>query len=376
MELSRFHYAVDQISADCSFIEIHKKFFDLVANLNSLVANPGNPQVSQSFKDQLDSFRIELENSGLNHADGDLLATINNLNLHDYVGQGLYNRIRKILEENQLTPNLASASIDALSAETIKKLDALIAINTHFSDLKVEYTKLDDGKSEMAIEVPMEEETKTLEDLSKEAKDWHQICEFISETFDIDRSRVTIRTVSTGSILLYLAATAAFIFGVAKCLKGVNSILAEVIKAKNLYKQLSESQAPNEALEILEAHNSNKAKKDLVLLASQLVDEYYKGNDEGRKNELKTGLSISLQRLSHKLATGAKVNLRLAAPKKPKIEDGQVATKEQEMEIEKITQLEKIQVEIASSKASLDYNAHSAALTAALPAPMADPSEK
>ena len=138
---------------------------------------------------------------------------------------------------------------------------------------------------------------------------------------------------------------------------------------KALYKQLVDSKVPDDVLKGFEDHDSGKAKTDLEVLAHSLVDEHYKGEDEGRKNELKNSLSISLQRLSRKLATGAKVSLRLAPPKRPKIEEGEEATAEQQAALEKIDRFEQVQIEIDSSKAALDYRAHATELMAALPAP-------
>jgi hypothetical protein len=372
MELSRFHAAIEQIADDYKENGIEADLNALVANLASLAANPGNAQVSQAFKDQLNSFRMNLEESSLNDADGELLDTLKNQDLIGHVGNGLFRRIKEVLDENQLTPNLASAGIEKLRVETTKKLSVVTAIDNAFTDLQVEIWRLDEGLTEMLISIPIEEETKTLEDLAKEAKDWHRICDVISETFDIDRNRVTIRTVASGSILLYLAAAPPFIFGVAKCLKGVNQILAEVIKMKGLFKQLVDSKLPEAILRDFEAHNVGKAKTDLEQLASTLVDEYYKGTDIGRKNELKNSLSISLQRLSQKLAVGATVNLRLAVPKKPKIQEGEDATEEQKATLQKIELFEKVQTEVESSKAALDYKDHANELIAALPAPVQD----
>lgn len=137
-----------------------------------------------------------------------------------------------------------------------------------------------------------------------------------------------------------------------------------------------DSKVPDAILKDFEAHNAGKAKTDLELLASTLVDEYYKGADAGRKNELKNSLSISLQRLSQKLAVGATVNLRLAAPKKPRIQEGDEATEEQKAALQKIELFEKVQIEIESSKAALDYKDHATELIAALPAPALDPAEE
>lgn len=372
MELSRFHAAIEHIATDYRKNGIDADLNSLVANLASLAANPGNAQISQAFKDQLDIFRAKLQGSSLNNAENELLETLEKQGLSGYVGNGLFSRIKDVLNENQLTPNLASAEIEKLRIETTEKLSAVTAIDVAFTELGVDVWRLDEGSAEMLISLPIEEETRTLEDLAKEAKDWHRICEAISETFDIDRNRVTIRSVASGSVLLYLAAVPPFIFGVAKCLKGVNQILAEVIKMKTLFKQLVDSKVPEPILKDFETHNLGKAKTDLEQLASTLVEEYYKGSDVGRKNELKNSLSISLQRLSQKLAVGAKVNLRLEMPKKPKVLDGEEATHEQKVAFQKVELFERVQIEVESSKSMLDYRDHVSELIAALPAPGQD----
>jgi transcriptional regulator of heat shock response len=162
MELSRFHAAIEQIADDYKENGIEADLNALVANLASLAANPGNAQVSQAFKDQLNSFRMNLEESSLNDADGELLDTLKNQDLIGHVGNGLFRRIKEVLDENQLTPNLASAGIEKLRVETTKKLSVVTAIDNAFTDLQVEIWRLDEGLTEMLISIPIEEETKTL----------------------------------------------------------------------------------------------------------------------------------------------------------------------------------------------------------------------
>ena len=310
-----------------------------------------------------------MNSSDLNSSDGDLLQTLNDLDLNKFIGIELFNLIRTTLDENQLTPNLASIAIEKLKTEISNKYSNIISINNSFTKLQIDYSTLQDGETEMLIKLPIEEEAITLSEFSKETKEWYSICEAISETFDPERTRVTIRSIGSGSILLYLAATATFIYGVAKCLKGVNLVLAEVIRSKALYKQLVSTNVPAPLLIPIQEHNLGKAKTDIALLASNLVDEYYKGPDEARKNELKNSLSFSLTKLSHKLAVGAKISLRLAPPVEPKIAEGEKPTSEQQVILKQIEQFKMAEIEVSSSLDALDYKEHAADLVAALPAP-------
>ena len=372
MELSRFNKAIEEIAADYRNTLVESDLANLSASLNAIGANPGNPQVSQTFKDQLVALQAKLELSSLNSAEGDVLNTLIDLQLTSHVGVGLFVRVRKALDENQLTPNLAAAALDVLRVDMAKRMHQVLALDEAFTELEVEYWELPDGQTEMLISLPIESETKTLEDLGKEIKDWHRICDAISETFDPTRARVTLRSVGTGSVLLYLAATTAFIYGVAKCLKGVNQVLAEVIKMKDLYKKLSESNVPENVLTGLAQHNSTKVKTDLEQLAHHLVNENYSGKDEGRKNELKNSVFQALQRMSQKLASGTKVNLRLSAPKRPKNPDEMTEAEAEQALIAKVADYDKTQLEVRASKAALDYREHATELMAALPAPNSD----
>ena len=121
MELSRFHAAIDLIANDYEENNIENEFTTLVNNLNSLVANPGNEQISQTFKNHLNQFRDKLNSSDLNSSDGDLLQTLNDLDLNKFIGIELFNLIRTTLDENQLTPNLASIAIEKLKTEISNK---------------------------------------------------------------------------------------------------------------------------------------------------------------------------------------------------------------------------------------------------------------
>jgi hypothetical protein len=369
MELSRFHYSIDQIVKDYNSINIENEFAALINHLSTLVNQPGNSDISQNFKNQLNSFRDKLSASHMNSVDDDLFQTINDLDLTELVGDKLFSKIWACLNENQITPNLAVIAIEKLRLEVVEKYASIIAINTSFTKLKVVYSELAEGDTEILIKLPIEAETITLSDFSKEASEWHKICQAISETFDPNRERITIRAIGSGSLLIYLATTATCIFGIAKCMKGINSILTEVVRSKELLKQLIGNNTPPSIITSLDEHNAGKAKIDISNLATNLVDEFYKGGDISRKNELKIALSHALTKLSHKLATGAKISLRLSAPKEPIIAEGETATKEQKEILAEIKQFKLAQNEVTTSSQLLDYKEHSADLVAALPSP-------
>lgn len=373
MDLARFHGAIAAIDDEFKSAGTVARLNKLIEILNQLAGSPGNPDISKNFKDELDRLRASLQQGPLNDPEDETLSRlIDDLELNKFIGSGLFETVKWTIEANQLSPNLAAAALTTLRDRVSEKLSLIGSVNTAFTKLQVEYFDLDFGESEMVISLPVDPETKSLDDLSREAKDWHRICEAIAETFDPARKPVSVRTIASGSWLLYLAGAPLFVAGVAKCLKGVNTILRELIEMKALYGKLVETKAPENVLKGLEDHNSAKVKTDLDQLATTLVNEYYQGTDEGRKNELRNALSQALNRLSRKLADGSQVRLRLVLPKRPEIPEGQEPTEEQKHALEDLATAEKLKLEVDQARPQLDFGSHQDALQKALPAPDPD----
>lgn len=366
MDLARFHRSIHLIDIEITDVSIESKINLLIQDLNAISSNPTSNDLATVFKNHVDELRQLLNKCNSNQPDADLKKVIQDLELNELLGIPLAEKIISTIQENQLSPLLTATALGKLRDEITAKLDNISKLNDAFSQLDVEYFYLPEGQSEMAINLPIEECTKTLEDLAKEAKEWHQICQTISETFDIDRLPVTVRTVASGSWLLYLAGTPTFIYGVAKCLKHVNQVLAELIKMKELYSQLAQSSAPKEALEILEKHNDETIKKELDKLANDLINNNYKGEDDGRKNELRNALSFSLNKLSNKIVNGAKVQLKLEKPEKPEMTEGETPTEEKIDQMYAYEQALKIQSEIDEAQLQLDVDSNKEVLLAGL----------
>lgn len=370
MDLARFHRAVDVITRDADEIGIIKQLDVLINDLNTIASNPGTAQLSQQFKDHLNDLRNALADSWLNDSGEDAVdRLIADLKLHKYVGDGLSQSIVETLQSNQLVPNHAAIALKQVRDDVATKLGQLKNIQTAFDNLGVEYFYLDEGKAEMLIDVPTADEERSLNELGKEAREWHKICEAISETFDPKRTPVRVKTLASGSWLMYVAGAAAFIYGVAHCMKGVNAILSAAIEMRKLVAQLKANNAPEDILKQLDDHSASKVKTEIDHLADKLIAEHYKGTDQGRKNELRNALAQSLNRLSHKFTSGTKVRLEITFPAQPTVGEGEQPNEEQRATLNAIEEMKKVQAEIEAAQSQIDYLQHRDSLQKSLPAP-------
>lgn len=369
MDLGRFHYALDMVVRDMRRTQAGEQLQNIINQLSNVVNNPSQPAFIEQYKQQLDVAKQALESSNLNEQRLEIADFLENFDLVNFVGLGFFNSIISTIAEHQLSPHSALNALQKLQENFSKKLSNLTAINSAFTAIGAPYDEEPDGDSEIEIKIPADYETKTLEDLSREAKEWHRDISTISEVFDPDRPETTVRTLSTGSWEFYLASAPLVIFGFAKCLKGINSILSELIKSKKLLGELRGSNAPKKIVSDYESHLNKSVGTDLNNLAIALVDEFYKGSDDGRRAELKNALMQSLKRLSKKLSEGSKVSLRLSKPAAPRVADEESPTQEESAAIADASRVEKIREETLAELRNIRQIEHDPDIAKALPAP-------
>lgn len=342
MDLARFHYAINQISDDFETSAVEANFQSLIQQLNNAAGNPGQVQHIDAFRTQLDSLKKDLQQSALNKPDYETSEALGMLGLREFVGNELYGSLRKLLDDNQLSPQSASTALSKFHKELFEKIKRIEAVNDAFAELQIPYERGRTGDAEVELRLPANRGSNSLDDLGRETKDWHKDLAIISEVFDPDRGTLTIRTLATGSWVIYLASTPFVLQGIAKCLHEINKIISELVTAKKLIHELRKNGSPEAMVEPLEIHAQQKVKADLEKIADDIVDEFYKGEESGRRQELKNGLRQTLKRLSKKISEGAKVSLRITPPKKPKLEDDAEPTAEQKVQIEESDRIKKI----------------------------------
>ncbi|WP_462391245.1 hypothetical protein [Acidovorax sp. Q11] len=373
MDIARFHFAVNAVVNDLRKTNASEELSRLINALSNVSSQPGQPQLLDQYKSQLEATRQALAESSLNSPKMEVADFINQFGLREYIGNGLFENIKKSISSNQLTPHAAVQALQNLQTDFRHKLSSLSTVDNAFSELDVPFEGEGEGDSEIEIKIPADEETKTLNELATEAKEWHRDLITISEIFDPERTEPTIRTLATGSWQFYLAAAPLIIFGLAKCLRGINEVLRELITSKELLNKLLETNAPKNVVRDYEKHLKESAGKNLSTLASNLVDEYYTGNDEGRKSELKNALTQSLKRLSKKISEGSKISLRLTPPAKPTVKNPDEPTKDEKEAIEYTNKIEKIRSDTMIELGKVAQLEHDPEIVKSLPAPDNDP---
>lgn len=328
MHLGRFHQTIDLLALDYQAIKADEKIQSIIDGLNNIVTTPSNTEIAQSFKTQLELCREALEKSKLNNPRPIQKTILISIGAEPLIGNELFKKILAAISNNQATPSLAIVELNSLLKNLTTYFTHIKSINRAFAALNVEYEDLEKGESEIGLLIPRIESESTLKALSKEINQWSLALSPIAEIFDNGARPIYVKSCATTDWMFYLSATPPILFGLSFCLKRVNIILKDLIESKKLIAELIKRDSSQEAISILERENDEKLQKKLQESSNQIVDEYYKPDDDGRKNELKTALSQSLQIIARKLSDGAKFELRLIPPEKIETVDPQQGTDE------------------------------------------------
>lgn len=356
MHLGKFHQAIYLLASEFSENKINEKFAQIIASLNAVSANPNNPDISKQFKVALDDIRSTLIQSELNSPRPVLAEIIRSISADRYIGEKLFLRLKKAIEANQLAPAAAAQDLQTIQIEVETFFKHISSINTAFSALEVEYDEIEDGKAEIGLLIPTDGERSTLKDLSKEVNQWHIALSAIAEVFDENNTPISMKIFSTTDWMFYLYTTPATLFGISLSLKGINQILADLILSKKLIKELAGTGTSEKLIDDLEKEHDGKLDVQFRKLAEKIIDEHYKGNDVGRKNELKNSVTQGVKTLAKKVATGSKIELKLKAPPRPPKGVGNEQTEEQQKLMNEIEQLEKLAEDIDNDAKAIIFN--------------------
>lgn len=302
----------------------------MISSLSVVAANPAVQDATIAYKAKLEELRQVLQTSEFNRVRPIEHAILQSINATEFVGDSLFERVKDVIADNHLMPNLAAQELTKLQVSIKAFYDNIKMIDSAFSNLKVEYDEMDEGEAEIGLLIPRMDGKSSLKDISKELNQWNHALSPIAELFDPTAPPLQIRTCSTTDWMIYLAATPPILLGMSACLKGVNAILKDVLEMRRLIEQLAGKKPPQNIIEDLEKNNENKLNTDIRALAESLVDEHFKINETARAAELKNAISQSLKTIAHKVTVGAKIELRVLPPAPPEPTTGEPTDEEQQ----------------------------------------------
>lgn len=325
MNVGKLYACLNIIREEYDNFEIIEKLKTLQSSLQQSVSQP-NEETAKNFRDNYSNLFNALSESWSNFESPTRIKTFDDIEASSKIGQGLMNRIEKIISNNNITPASALKSLSELVNEIEEFSDAIEGVVEDFEFLNFKYEDIKSGEYEIGVSFPMKIIKSNLEGVSKETNELDRVFKTFKEIAEDDTSSIKIRSISTTDLQVFLDSAPIVAALIATSLERIVALYKNILEIKKIKNELVAKKTPKDVITPLEKHEAEIMKRGIKDMSENLVDEFYKQKDDGRKNELKVALGNALRYLAEKIEHGAIFDVRAGEPEEPESTEGEEET--------------------------------------------------
>ena len=302
------------------FTEWNNKY-DITSLLNNIenaytqsVKNP-DPKNAQTFKDALEALRATVTGyqvSGISPSRRKILSAIGGL---DYYGDALVHHIEDIISTST-TPSDVLAGIQNLRSTVDDFFLTIQSIDDNLAKLGIEIEAIPSDSAEIEILIPESIIDGNLKEFVKETQHIETAISDIREVVTGNRIPLNIRSLSSGSIELFINVDPATGAAVVNFVNDVVLLINNIVHTRNSRESLERQEAPKEILRNIKKWETDRINREIENTCTKLIKQY-KGH-EGRKNELLNALFVSLKRLASRIDRGMDIAVTTSVTTKSK----------------------------------------------------------
>jgi len=297
------------------FIEANKKhnFIELLQNVEFTYTqsvqspSPQNAEAFDSARNALREAAIAFPIGSLSRSRRKLLEAIGGTY---YYGENLSQKIDDIIKRAE-TPSNAVAEMKDLLTKMEEFFSTVQALDDSLTKLGVEVEDIPQDAAEIEVLIPESMVDGHLDDFIKETGYLNAAFSNIREAVTGETKPLNIRSLGSGSVELYLIVDLATGAQVLAFVTSVVTLINSILTIRRTRKSLKKQNAPDKIIEDIKYWEDQLIQEKIDKSCEEII-ENYKGT-EGRKNELRNALSMSLKRLANRIDRGMDIDVTTAA---------------------------------------------------------------
>lgn len=309
MNAERLHAIMISLHQEITKSNTVGKMQELIGALQSVVNQP-HPSHQQALSNALKAIYAATTDSASDAYSPAWRQILSELGGGELFGRSLKSEIENIFKRNQITPAVALEELQQLH----KKLQAFkTALDQGISSLrhfKIGDEKLVAGQCEIGILIPRTAVENSLVGFSEELKELSFVLQVFSEVATGKRDELSIKTISSSDLLVYLNAAAPYAACVAIAIERVVALYKQLLEIKKLHKEILSQGVPATQVAGIEDHANQLMAIGIEKVAADIIEQFYKDRDKGRKNELMNGVRISLNKIANRIDKGFNLEVR------------------------------------------------------------------
>jgi hypothetical protein len=331
MNAERLHAICIELKESIDSVALLNKLKQVVGNLQNIVNNPQDAAQQQELTKNLNGLYEALRDFPSNYFSPAWQQALDELGGSQILGSNLEEKIRGILEKNQITTATAHQEIQKLFQELQQFKSAVDGVLTAFAQLRIGAEELDPGECEVGILIPRNAVHNNIQEFGKELQDLNFILGTFSELASGDRETFEIKAISSTELMVFLAAIPPVAACVAHAAEKIINFYKTLLEIKKLKGELKKQGLEEEEMGGINEHANTLMSNGVEEVTQEIVEEYYQGNDDNRKNELTNAVRIALNKLANRIDQGFNVEVRAEPMEEPEEgEEDKVSAEDQE----------------------------------------------
>lgn len=327
MNVERFYAAISALKLEFDSDNIAGLLNNVFSTLQQSVSQPNQPQNAEAFKTDLGTLKDALSGASSNFTVPTRRNIYDEIGATEVIGQGLLDRIEEVLSKNHYTPAAAVGELQKTVQDVTTFHQAINTICSSFESLSIGCDDLEEGEIEIGLSLPKELVGEDISSIEKELHQMQVAFKGFKEVAGDDASDMHISSISASEWQFFLDSLPATATLVSVALERIVALYKTNLEIKLLNKQLEERNLPPEATAPLKKYVDDHIKAEMQNISDELVNEFYSGKDEKRKNELRTHLTVSLTYLGERIEHGATIEVRAEPPRQSEDEGDEEAAK-------------------------------------------------
>jgi hypothetical protein len=294
----------------------------LLQQLTSLLDQVTNqPQMNQKLGQTLTQIYDKLKGAQSDSFSPAWRQVLEEIGGNDLLGNNLANQLREIMERNKITLSIARDEVKNISTSIQAFKTAVDNVISGLKGLQIGAEELEPGECELGVLIPREAVHSNIVEFGEELKELDFILGTFSEVASGKRQKFDIKTISSSDLMVFLAALPPVAACIAHAAEKIINIYKSLLEIKKLKGDLEKQGLAEAEMKGIIEHAASKMNKGIDKLTAEVVKEYYKGKDRGRKNELKNAVRIALGKLANRIDQGFNIEIRAEPPKEKELDE-------------------------------------------------------
>ena len=316
MHLGRFHHVVDHLERHFRAAKITEHLEAAAAALDQFTQTRIESNVAE-FRTKLAAALDASEDVADELQQPYAQQVIIDLSLQNLLPPSVRRTVEKVVADHGFDSTSLSTALKKQAKDFSNQIAYLKQLDTSLRGLSAEYTEVEAEHAEFGLLLPREAVGEKLPDLSKEFDRISNLARAVNELTgqpEYDSKVVTISS-SWWQIFLDIPVDQIVLWTVA--IERIVALFKSNLEIKSLQKQLGEREIPEKILKAISEEVDKKVTSELDTIAHDLVKQFGKIEDLGRRNEVGTQLRQGLHYLARRMNQGAQVELNVGVPDEP-----------------------------------------------------------